>query len=582
MPSLSHIGQFVAYFILSNVLVGLTVYPIIEKSPTFFAAGVQLSEGVSMIVLANWLVAVAIVIGKVIQTVLFGELRLIEIEHIYERSRFTALNSLFTLAMFSSESLLVPGFLTLILLFIKVFHWILKDRYEFVFQHATRPSDIILTRNTVALGVFLYVDYCMIHLCADSTFGSTPDVYFTFGFEFAVLFIDLFVETVRIGLNTWEVAYLSTHPQEEVMESKSLYMKILDIFHTTLKLAIHSFLLYTFLGPYRLPLYVIKDIFFCMVNLVRQIKELKRYIKASTELDSRLRDATEEDLADDNNLCIICRDDMTTIGIRRGERLFPKKLQLTPEPPQDTVHDDDVIILPPESLHPPGWTLFRLSNANEARDEFSLHLSDTNVARLEKVMNAIKAQAKEHEPFRRMCVSLAQRVHKTDVSLRMNLLGENGTAKVRPLNENKAIENGANFLSESFVFAVAGGIIIYEANRQRQKELNRREAVEDDIKTLQHEIEYLKKKLAEYHVRLDDYVPPADMKPKVLKLDQHGNMIDIHKQMDALNARMEKLDRAHSAEPSDSSASAISPASKTTTDTTTTTNTDSSAPGKAQ
>lgn len=181
-----------------------------------------------------------------------------------------------------------------------------------------------------------------------------------------------------------------------------------------------------------------------------------------------------------------------------------------------------------------------------------------------------------------MCVSLAQRVHKTDVSLRMNLLGENGTAKVRPLNENKAIENGANFLSESFVFAVAGGIIIYEANRQRQKELNRREAVEDDIKTLQHEIEYLKKKLAEYHVRLDDYVPPADMKPKVLKLDQHGNMIDIHKQMDALNARMEKLDRAHSAEPSDSSASAISPASKTTTDTTTTTNTDSSAPGKAQ
>jgi len=32
----------------------------------------------------------------------------------------------------------------------------------------------------------------------------------------------------------------------------------------------------------------------------------------------------------------------------------------------------------------------------------------------------------------------------------MKLMGEKG-AKVRPLNDKKAIENGANFLSETFV-----------------------------------------------------------------------------------------------------------------------------------
>lgn len=59
-------------------------------------------------------------------------------------------------------------------------------------------------------------------------------------------------------------------------------------------------------------------------------------------------------------------------------------------------------------------------------------------------------QATQHESFKRFCISIAQRLHKTDVNLRMKLLGQKG-AKVRPLNDKKAIENGATFLSEGFI-----------------------------------------------------------------------------------------------------------------------------------
>lgn len=134
------------------------------------------------------------------------------------------------------------------------------------------------------------------------------------------------------------------------------------------------------------------------------------------------------------------------------------------------------------------------------------------------IKNALKAQAKEHERFKKICVGLAQGLHKADVRLRMGLLGTEHASKVRPLNENKAIENGATFLSESFIFSVAGGLILFESWRQRQKELSRRESIADDIRTLQYEINYLKKKLKEYNVRLDDYIPPVDYNPSVLKV----------------------------------------------------------------
>lgn len=53
--------------------------------------------------------------------------------------------------------------------------------------------------------------------------------------------------------------------------------------------------------------------------------------------------------------------------------------------------------------------------------------------------------------------------------------------RIRPLSESKAIESGANFISESFLFLVAGGLIVFESWRSRRKESTRREGVEDRL-----------------------------------------------------------------------------------------------------
>lgn len=110
------------------------------------------------------------------------------------------------------------------------------------------------------------------------------------------------------------------------------------------------------------------------------------------------------------------------------------------------------------------------------------------------ISTSLKAQAKEHEFFRRNCIRIAQLMHKTDLKLKMNLMGEK-KIKIRPLNDNKAIENGANFLSEAFVFSVAGSLILFESYRSRKKSNLEKNNVQDDISLLQDEIVSLQNEL---------------------------------------------------------------------------------------
>jgi optic atrophy 3 protein len=57
--------------------------------------------------------------------------------------------------------------------------------------------------------------------------------------------------------------------------------------------------------------------------------------------------------------------------------------------------------------------------------------------------------------------------------------------RIRPLSEAKAIESGATFISEAFLFGVAGSLIIFESWRSRRKENTRREDVADRLADLE-------------------------------------------------------------------------------------------------
>ncbi|KDQ59828.1 hypothetical protein JAAARDRAFT_33401 [Jaapia argillacea MUCL 33604] len=114
------------------------------------------------------------------------------------------------------------------------------------------------------------------------------------------------------------------------------------------------------------------------------------------------------------------------------------------------------------------------------------------------ISNQLKSQAKQHETFRNVCVSLAQNMYKAEVKLRTGLLGDTSKHNVRPLSETKAIENGANALAEGFLFGVAALLIILETWRSSRSQSKRRDVVNDSLEDLSNKIQQLNGRVDEF------------------------------------------------------------------------------------
>jgi len=106
----------------------------------------------------------------------------------------------------------------------------------------------------------------------------------------------------------------------------------------------------------------------------------------------------------------------------------------------------------------------------------------------------LKQQAREHPTFRHICVRLAQSMYRTEMRWGTTLLGQTPKA-VKPLSEARAIDNGANFIAESFLFTVAASLIIAETWRGSRKESKRREGVADQLEDLSMKVSQLEESL---------------------------------------------------------------------------------------
>ncbi|KAK7191788.1 hypothetical protein DPSP01_007175 [Paraphaeosphaeria sporulosa] len=178
------------------------------------------------------------------------------------------------------------------------------------------------------------------------------------------------------------------------------------------------------------------------------------------------------------------------------------------------------------------------------------------------IATQIKRNAHEHERFRGYCVRFAQRLHRFDMRMRLGLLQDpavidrqvakeikaaeaarkkldqtptvkteaetvaeeamtekekeaarkkieaeakaaiEAATRRRPLSETKAIEMGANFVAEAFIFAVGISVIVFEQWRQRRKARNQRDDIREDVEELKEEFKSVREELAElksYH-----------------------------------------------------------------------------------
>eukprot|EP00898_Chlorokybus_atmophyticus_P000199 jgi/Chlat1/117/Chrsp1S03217 len=117
----------------------------------------------------------------------------------------------------------------------------------------------------------------------------------------------------------------------------------------------------------------------------------------------------------------------------------------------------------------------------------------------------VKKEAVNRPGFRKVIVGFAQAYHRINVRLARQLYGgQEAQEQIRPLNEERAIQNAADFIGETVIFSIASGVVLFEYNRSSQKERRKddqlrqdREAVRAQVDLQEQQVKQLQQRVAE-------------------------------------------------------------------------------------
>jgi len=106
------------------------------------------------------------------------------------------------------------------------------------------------------------------------------------------------------------------------------------------------------------------------------------------------------------------------------------------------------------------------------------------------IAKQIAARAKNSRLFREyVCIPVAQLFHWYEIKMKMRMLNIGGkVTKVPKLNDAKAVEQGAEILSEFIIISIASAILIYEYNRSKEKEDAKETARVQDTEKIKNKI----------------------------------------------------------------------------------------------
>jgi hypothetical protein len=127
-------------------------------------------------------------------------------------------------------------------------------------------------------------------------------------------------------------------------------------------------------------------------------------------------------------------------------------------------------------------------------------LQDTAAIDKAHAKEAAEAAAKKHKLEIPTVKTEAQM--KADEKAAAKVAKESTEAKpapirIRPLSEAKAVDTGATFISEAFLFGVAASLIFFESWRSRRKETSRHEDVADRLAELEESEKAARRALVE-------------------------------------------------------------------------------------
>lgn len=261
------------------------------------------SSKVATLALGNMLLAAVLVAGKTVQRLFLGSLRFREVERLHLRIREAVIETCLAMTVFrddfNTHFILMFG----LLLFLKVFHWLAKDRIEFLEEQPLSPRSTYI-RLFLLMVVLLSVDARLLIACLQYTLQNGRTMVARFAFEFTVLLIELCSHMVRFTLHVVDVACAGR------WEGKAMVAFYAELVADALQLVVYVAFFIHVVTFYPLPIHILRDLYVAATRLQRRVVDFMRYRRVVATMAQLFGDATAEELAAADATCIICREEM--------------------------------------------------------------------------------------------------------------------------------------------------------------------------------------------------------------------------------------------------------------------------------
>ena len=309
-------GRVALFGVFSSIAAIAVMTNAVQEYKQFYIICKKLiASSSSLLVLGVFGVYCIFLLSLILQRLLFGPLRIIEEEHVHENVWYSVSEMFLAMTVFRDEFNLafVTGFS--LLLIIKIYHWLLKDRIDFMEQSPSHDT-LFYVRILGIMNFLLVTDVFFLVYTFHSLLQNGASVLLLFCFEFAILSIFIAKLCVRFSLNVIE------RRSAEPWDDKTMYMFYLELFSDLLKLLFYIAFFVSILSFYGLPLHIIRDLYVTLASFVNRIKDLIQYRRAIGDMDRRFPIATLEELNATDKVCIICREEMEEARVLPCGHLF--------------------------------------------------------------------------------------------------------------------------------------------------------------------------------------------------------------------------------------------------------------------
>ncbi len=173
-------------------------------------------------ILTNLVLLLAFGVLFGLQRLLYGPLRAIEVEQLYEKAWFAVTETCLAMTIFREEigAWFLVMFVTL--LAAKVWGWIGEGRVEFLEQQPPANPTLFHTRLATSLILSVAFDFFMLNYCGNTVLEEArPGMMVMFAFEFAVLTVTSTSTIMRYAITLKETMTIREQTQARLQERRA-------------------------------------------------------------------------------------------------------------------------------------------------------------------------------------------------------------------------------------------------------------------------------------------------------------------------------------------------------------------------